>query len=147
MSTSTHKLNELIEILRDGKMFYDEAATKVSDPSLRTMFHEMSATRSSAIADLTKEVRAEGDEAADGGTMIGTLSKVYANALAAITSDKDTTYVNQLEAAEDRLLHAFEGAAEETDSPKVREILSRHAPEVRRMHDQMRSLKHQRNAA
>ena len=147
MTQNSTKLNQLIEILRDGKKFYDDAATKVTDSTLRTLFHDMSTVRGAVIADLSAEVRMEGETPAEGGTMVGGLSKVYADALAALTSDKNTTYVNQLEGAEDRLLHAFEEAAKETESPKVREILARHAPKVRRMHDLMRNQKQQRAAA
>lgn len=141
MSRNTDTLNELIEILRDGRTFYDEAATKVVDPELRTLFHEISTSRAAAIIDLIAEVRSDGEKPATGGTLRGILSQAYANALAAITSDKDTTYVNQLESAEDRLMLAFDVAIEDTDNSRVREILGRHAPEIRRMHAQMRNEK------
>lgn len=147
MTENSTKLNDLIEILRDGKTFYDDASTKVTDPTLRQLFRDMSSVRGAVIADLSAEVRMEGAKPAEGGTMAGGLRKVYADALAALTSDKNTTYVNQLEAAEDRLLHAFEDAMKSTDSPKVAEILSRHSTKVRQMHDLMRSQKQMRNAA
>ncbi len=34
-STIEHRLNDLIEIARDGKSFYEEAATKVRMPNCR----------------------------------------------------------------------------------------------------------------
>lgn len=147
MTDNSAKLNDLIQILRDGKNFYDDAVAKVTDPALKQLFRDMSTVRSAVIGDLSTEVRLEGDTPAAGGTVTGGLRKVYADALAALTSDKDTTYVNQLEAAEDRLLHAFEDVSQSSDSPKVREILSRHAVRVRQMHDLMRNQKHMRNAA
>lgn len=147
MTQNADKLNDLIQILRDGRSFYQDAAGKVTDPALRVLFHDMAATRAAVIVDLAAEVRMEGETPADSGTVTGGLRKVYADALAALTSDKDGTYVNQLEAAEDRLSHAFAEALREADSARVRDILNLHMPKVRHMHDLMRQQKQLRAAA
>lgn len=147
MTHNADKLNELIQILRDGRSFYQDAAAKVENPQLRTLFHDMAASRAAVIDDLASEVRMEGETPAPGGTVGGGLRKVYADVLASLTSDKDTTYVNQLEAAEDRLSHAFTDALQETDNVHVRTILNKHLPKVRQMHDLMRHQKQLRAAA
>jgi uncharacterized protein (TIGR02284 family) len=147
MTQNADKLNDLIQILRDGRSFYQDAAAKVVDPSLRTLFHDMAATRAAVIVDLAAEVRMEGETPADSGTVTGGLRKIYGDVLAAMASDKDSTYVNQLEAAEDRLMHAFTAALNEADIARVTDILNLHMPKIRRMHDLMRQQKQQRAAA
>ena len=56
-------------------------------------------------------------------------------------SDTQAEYVAQLEEFEDRILDEFRDAIEKTDDAGVRAIATRYMPEVRRDHDEMKSLK------
>ncbi len=138
MSTvAVDTLNDLIEILRDGQSFYDAAAPKVDDPTLQALFRDASTIRYALIVDLADEIAAEGREPSASGTLAGSVREAYAQVLAALSSDKNTTFVKQLEAAEDRLLHAFERALGETESSHVRHVLAMHLPKVQKMHNAM----------
>jgi len=143
---AANTLNDLIEILRDGQTFYDDASTKISDPTLKALFRDASTTRYALISDLSAEVKTEGRTPSASGTLAGSVRENYADVLASMSSDKETTYVKQLEAAEDRLLHAFKDALKDTESARVRQILSLHLPKVQKMHDTMRAQKQQRAA-
>ncbi|WP_417660740.1 PA2169 family four-helix-bundle protein [Pseudomonas sp.] len=140
MSTKTAQLNELIEITRDGKRFYEHAITEVKDVRLQTMFRDLSTVKTQIIEALAVKVAANDKTPATGGTMMGKMREVYADARATLSSDEEATYVSQLEEAEDRILHAFEDALEDAE-PDVKALLAVEMPKVRACHDRMRNLK------
>lgn len=142
MSDTTSKLNELIELLHDGENFYTEAATKVKLPAYKNLFQRMATLKRSIAADLAAHVAAQGGTVASGGTVFGSLRKMYADVRASMTSDSESVYVAQLEQTEDRILEAFRDELNDAENLEVRRIAERHYPELKRAHDEMRDLKH-----
>lgn len=136
----TADLNELIEVLNDGKSYYEEAATEVSS-DLAKVFKRMARTKGAIAADLSGKVVSRGGKAASGGTFSGTMRKLYAQARTSLAKEKEAEYVKQLEEFEDRILHAFRESVEQSDDAGVREIARRYLPEVTRDHNDMRALK------
>ena len=53
MNHSNEKLNDLVEIARDGKNFYEHAATKVSDTELKNLFTRLAAIKGDIVLGLT----------------------------------------------------------------------------------------------
>ena len=115
MSNTATQLNELIEITRDGKRFYEHARDEVKSSELKTLFSNMSQAKSNVIIALEKRVAANQETPASGGTLTGKVRQVYADTRAALSSDEEATYIAQLEEAEDRILHAFEDAMQSND--------------------------------
>ena len=146
MSTDTATLNDMIEVLNDGKKFYKEAAGEVKQFELKSLFGRMARTKEAIAGDLKTAVVVTGTKPAEGGSFAGTLRKAYAEARAKLSSDKDYAYVAQLEEFEDRILKVFKDAAEKSDDQGVRAIAKRYMPEVVRDHNEMRTLKHARDA-
>lgn len=144
MSSKTAQLNELIEITRDGKRFYQHAHEEVQDIRLQALFRDMVRAKTEVIDALTVKVAANQSEPASGGTLMGKLRQVYADTRATLAKDEDATYVAQLEEAEDRILHAFEDALESAEND-VRVLLAVEMPKVRACHDRMRALKQEMN--
>tara|TARA_R110000796_G_scaffold47472_2_gene114118 strand:- start:3071 stop:3502 length:432 start_codon:yes stop_codon:yes gene_type:complete len=140
MSDKTSELNELIEITRDGKRFYDHARDEVKDAQLKALFTDMAHAKTEVIAALEGKVAANHEQPASGGTMTGKIRQVYADTRAALSSDEGATYIAQLEEAEDRILHAFEDAMA-SNEPDLRTDLATQMPKVRACHDRMRDLK------
>ena len=119
MNTNTeiqHSLNDLIEIARDGGDFYTEAAGKVENSELSTLFGQMATHKRDIVAGLSADVAATGGEPAEHGTMVGNMAQAYTNVRAAL-GDTDYEYVSQLEEAEDRLLGAFRDTIKDNDTP------------------------------
>lgn len=139
-NNDTGTLNDLIEVLNDGKAFYEEAASKAR-ADLATTFQGMARTKAAIAADLAAHVATLGEKPATGGTFFGSIRKAYAEMRTAIASDQNAEYVSQLEEFEDRILHTFRGAVENSDDPAVRSIAQRYLPDVKRDHDAMRALK------
>lgn len=136
-----HSLNDLIAISRDGQEFYQEAAGKVEDAELATLFRRMAAVKAEIAAALGHTVQATGGKPQQDGTLAGSLRQTYAQVRAAL-GDRRYAYVAELEESEDRLLHAFNETVADADTPvAAREAAQRLLPEVRACHDVMRNRK------
>lgn len=143
MSNKTaNTLNDLISIARDGKEFYEEAAQKVDDAELKTLFARIATTKAQIVGDLSAAVQAAGGKPEDSGTLVGSMQQLYGKIRAAF-GDTEYGYVAELEESEDRLLEAFDEAARDADTPPAaRDVIVRLLPEVRASHDVMRARKH-----
>ncbi|MGO1894029.1 MAG: PA2169 family four-helix-bundle protein [Luteimonas sp.] len=136
-----HSLNDLIEIARDGSEFYTEAASKVDNPELSTLFTQMAGHKREIVDGLTADVAAIGGEPADSGTAAGSMRQGYAKLRAAL-GDKDYAYVAELEELEDRLLEAFKDTVDDSDTPAAAKAAAqKHLPRVVECHDIMRNRK------
>ncbi|WP_070884697.1 ferritin-like domain-containing protein [Pseudomonas argentinensis] len=140
MSHKTEQLNELIAIIRDGQRFYEHAHDEISNEQLKALCRDMAQAKHQIIQALSVKVAANHEEPTDSGTLVGKLRQAYADARATLSSDEETTYVAQLEEAEDRILEAFEDAME-TAQPDVQALLAVEMPKVRACHQRMRELR------
>lgn len=137
----THSLNDLIEIARDGKSFYEEAAQKVDNAELKALFTQIAAVKGAIVNDLGGAVQAAGGTPETSGTMVGSMQQMYGKLRAAL-GDTEYGYVAQLEESEDRLLGAFQETIGDVDTPAVaRDVATRLLPDVRKCHDVMRDRK------
>jgi uncharacterized protein (TIGR02284 family) len=140
MNDKASTLNELIEITRDGETFYRHAAAEVESPELRQLFEEMAQVKSAIIQALALKVAANDAHPAQGRTLFGKLREAYAELRAGAAEEKDATYVAQLEAAEDRILAAYEDALKAADTD-VQALLGIELPKLRACHARMSELK------
>ena len=141
MNHSNHILNDLVSATRDGKSFYELAATKVDSPELKALFTRLAKVKGDIVQGLSNEIRAVGEKPADTGTWTGDFDKLYGE-VRALLGDKNYAYVAQLEESEDRLMKAFDKALNDQEtSPSAHTIITRYLPEVRTCHDIMRSRK------
>lgn len=138
---TTHTLNDLIAIARDGKDFYDEAAQKVEQPELRALFNRIAGVKADIVSQLSGAVRSAGGEPETSGTLVGGMRQLYGKVRAAL-GDTNYGYVAELEESEDRLLKAFDEVLKDKDTPAAaREAAARLLPQVRECHDVMRNRK------
>lgn len=136
-----HSLNDLIEIARDGGEFYTEAAGKVDNAELSTLFNQMAGHKREIVAGLSADVAATGGEPADSGTMGGSMREAYTKLRAAL-GNNDYAYVAELEELEDRLMNAFQETIDDGDTPPAaRAAAQKHMPQVVQCHDTMRDRK------
>ncbi|WP_285309201.1 PA2169 family four-helix-bundle protein [Stenotrophomonas maltophilia] len=146
-STIEHRLNDLIEIARDGKSFYEEAATKVKDAELSALFTRIAGVKARIVAALSDSVAASGGKPAEHGTMVGSMQQFYGKVRAAF-GDTNYGYVAELEESEDRLLGAFKDVLQDNDlPPAVRQEVTQLLPDVQECHNVMRARKHAMKAA
>ena len=88
MNHSNSNLNDLVSIARDGKNFYEHAATKVDDAALKTLFTRIAASKAAIVQGLSAEIRAEGDKPTQSGTLVGEMNKLYGG-IRALVGNKD----------------------------------------------------------
>lgn len=141
-SKTAHTLNDLIEIARDGKDFYTEAATKVKDAELSALFTRIAGVKADIVTRLSSTVRATGEKPAEHGTVVGSMQQFYGKVRATL-GDTQYGYVAELEESEDRLLKAFRDAANDSDTPPAaRQEVTSLLPVVEETHQVMRARKH-----
>jgi uncharacterized protein (TIGR02284 family) len=141
MNHNANVLQELVQLARDGALFYNDAAKEVTDPTLVALFNRMALAKRDLISALGGRLEMIGEETPLNGTFGGALRKTYTEALAMLTSKDGKIYVGQLEQSEDRLLEHFEQAIAESDNDEIRSQLQAHLPAVRACHDEMRRMK------
>jgi uncharacterized protein (TIGR02284 family) len=142
MDDTAAKLKDLIELLHDGEKFYADAAQNVTLVAYAGLFQRMSRTKRAIANELSSQVASFGETAPEGGTVFGSLRKLYTELRAGMSTDSEAVYVAQLEQTEDRIIEAFRSEITTSDNAEVRRIAERYYPEVKRAHDEMRDLKH-----
>lgn len=134
-------INDLIAITRDSAEFYSDAAGKVDNPGLKTLFTDMAHSKNGLIGAMAKDVKNGGGTAADSGTLTGVVRQTYGKVRAALTGS-DYAFVSELEDSEDRLLHAMNGVLHDDDTPAaVKSAVSSYLPKAKQQHDLMRDRK------
>ena len=140
-------LRELIELLDDGRRFYESAAEKVQGTELEALFQRMAHTKAAIAGALNARLRARGESAATDGTLLGHLRQSFAEIRAQLSAAPDATYVEQLERFEDRMRDAFREAAGESADAETRTLAAKYLPDVLRDHSEISALKRQLRAA
>ncbi len=136
-----HSLNDLIEIARDGKEFYTDAAGEVKNAELSALFTRIAGVKSDIVTRLSAAVAAAGGTPAEHGTMVGSMQAMYGKIRAAL-GDTQYGYVAELEESEDRLLEAFNETLSDNDTPAAaRAEVQALLPVVRECHNVMRERK------
>ena len=69
--SNTDVLQELVQIARDSKSFYESASKEVDDPNLRLDFQRMAEIKGELITQLSSQISARGDVPETSGTFAG----------------------------------------------------------------------------
>ena len=141
MEVEAASLNDIIGVLDDGRDFYAVAAQEIAHNDLRELFQRMAQTKEAIVAELRDHVVAHGERPADGGTFRGHVRRAYADLRVRLSSDPEAEYIAQLEAFEDRIVHAFQDVIFDSDDADVRGIVLKYMPTVARDHGDMAALK------
>ena len=142
MDAEAASLNEIIGVLEDGRDFYEDAARHVAHTDTRELFERMAQTKQAIVDELSERVAERGEEPAGHGTMRGSVRRAYAELRVRLSGDPEAEYIAQLEAFEDRIVHAFQDVIFDSDDADVRSIVLKHMPAVARDHTDMAALKH-----
>ncbi len=134
MTHSNEVLNDLMTATRDGKNFYELAASEVADKELSELFTRIAKVKADIAFGLAAEVRAEGDTPVYDGNWNAEITRNYLE-VRAVLGDKDYTYVAQLDLAEADLIEEFDKAlADPRTTPHAREVIAQYLPEIRSCH-------------
>src|SRR6476469_9763551 len=79
------KLNDLIEICKDGQNGFKEAAEGIQDSSLKSTFYEYSQQRSEFVGTLQELVRGLGGDPEQSGSISGAVHRAWIDIKSAVT--------------------------------------------------------------
>jgi uncharacterized protein (TIGR02284 family) len=140
MSSSTDDLRDLLSALRDGVMFYAEAGERAEHAAHRELFAQM-ATDKREAARTVEKLLGPIERPAD-GTWSAKIKEGYTRIRALLSADKDVVFINELEAAEDRVVEHFRRCLCTAVEPNTHRVLERIYPAALAAHQRMREMKH-----
>jgi uncharacterized protein (TIGR02284 family) len=134
------KVSDVIQVLRAGAEFYKDATAEIDHSSLKATLKRMADHKVDTIAQLQPLAVAEQGETETGSSWAVEARKMYTKFASAVSSDKDYTFVNQLEEVEDKVLAALDDALEEEQPASAQIVLRTVRANAQSVHDEMKAL-------
>lgn len=134
-------VSDIIQVLNSGIEFYSDAKKKVEDQHLIQLFDRIINARRTVIEQLQPFAVQEEGEREEGSALSVEARKVYTKVIGAMSSDKDHTYISQLEEVEDKTLEEFRAALKQNQPPQFEAVLRQSMTTMQKCHDEMRALK------
>jgi uncharacterized protein (TIGR02284 family) len=134
-------VHDIIQVLNSGIDFYGDAKEKVDDRQLAQFFDRMLNARRLVKERLQPFAIQEDGEREDGSAFTVEARKVYTKVIGAMSSDKEHTYISQLEEVEDKTLEELKAALKENQPPQFETALRQSLTTMQECHDEMRALK------
>ncbi|WP_213994739.1 PA2169 family four-helix-bundle protein [Arsukibacterium sp.] len=134
-------VHDIIQVLNSGIDFYGDAKEKVDDRQLAQFFDRMLNARRLVKERLQPFAIQEGGKREDGSAFTVEARKVYTKVIGAVSSDKEHTYISQLEEVEDKTLEELKAALKENQPPQFETALRQSLTTMQECHDEMRALK------
>lgn len=134
-------VSDIIQVLNSGIDFYSEAQEKVKDQHLVQFFDRMVNARRTVKEQLQPFAVQEEGKREEGSAFSVEARKVYTKVIGAMSSDKDHTYISQLEEVEDKTLEEFRAALKENQPPQFEAALLQSMATMQECHDEMLALK------
>jgi len=139
MKNSTQILHDLASASRDGKSFYEQAAKKVDDTGLKTLFTRIASVKGDIVQGLATDSRMSVNMHA--GAMAEDFNKVYGEVRPHL-GERNYAYLSKLEESESHLLKTLDKLHNDKDIPAgTRTVINHLVPEVRDCHDLLHARK------
>jgi uncharacterized protein (TIGR02284 family) len=129
--TARAVLNDLIESCRDAARGFQNAATLVTDPSLRTLLLELADERSVFAAELEPHAQRLGGAAAAPGTAAAALHRGWMDVKSVLTSHDDQAVMAEVRRGDAVTVGLFVDAVAGMLPPSIRDVVER---QERRIH-------------
>jgi len=137
----------LIDICKDGRDFYNNAAEKVENDNLKKLFRENGNIREGIIVNLKDYMKNKDDPIKAEGTIGGKTMQFFGQLAAAVSPNTDKAFVTQLEEAEDRSLEEFNKALATSITPELKMRIMGYTKELKHTHYHMKAMKEIMKAA
>lgn len=138
--STVDKVADIIKVLNGGIEFYQDAMNKVESPNVRNMFSRMIDEKRKAVEELQAFAIAEKGDKEKATAFSVDLRNMYTNVLGMFTSDKDHTYIDELEEVEDKVLEVMDEALEEDQPSACAASLRKIRARMQQCHDEMKAL-------
>lgn len=136
-----NKLNDLVQTALDGKAGYEQAAEKVDDASLKTLFTQYAQQRATYATELQGVVRAAGGTPTDHGSAAAGLHRGWIGLKDALTGG-DKPILAECIRGEEHAVKEYKSAMEDGDvSTEAKTVISKQHGEIEQALTHMNSLK------
>jgi len=141
---TTAVLEDLIQTLEDGKKGFEQTADHLetqADRSVTEKMRQFAQQRASFSTELRSLATQHGFTISEEGSLTGTMHRGWMGLKDALTGDDASAVLGAAETGEDHAVSEYEQALERELPTEVRSVIERQATEVRRAHDEVRSLR------
>jgi uncharacterized protein (TIGR02284 family) len=140
-------IEDLIETCKDGQKGYQDAASHVKRPDLKTYFNEQSLERSRFAGELQAELPRLGEpDKKVSGSVSAALHRAWIDTKVSLGAG-DKAILESVEAGEDNAKEAYQKALSGSLPTNVAEIIRSQAASVQKAHDKVRMLRDNAAAA
>jgi uncharacterized protein (TIGR02284 family) len=134
------RLNQLIQICKDGESGFRTCAEAVQDQNLRRLFESYSQQRAELAAELQLEVRRLARDPADTGHMTAAVHRTWIDLKGTLTGTDDAVVIAEAERGEDQAVEAYQDALSSDLPGELRTVVERQFMEIKQAHDHIRLL-------
>jgi uncharacterized protein (TIGR02284 family) len=147
MSGKADAFEDLIEVSRNGRAFYESAINAVSSPQLKALFSEMAQMKAGLVILLSSQTSLHGRQPANDSRFVSSFKELYEQAHVALLETSDTAYIQALEESEDQLLHLLEQAIHDAPELEAQPLVQGQLQKAKLCHDHLLELKLRLNVA
>ncbi len=133
-------LNDLIQVNIDAQKGFEEAAEKIEDMNIASMFREFATQRSNQAAELQTLVLKNSEQPTDSGSFTATAHRAWMN-LRSVLGGGNQAILNEAERGEDHIKAKYEDALKCCEANAVNDVLTRQYAAVKQAHDRVRDLR------
>ncbi|MCF6436284.1 MULTISPECIES: PA2169 family four-helix-bundle protein [Pseudoalteromonas] len=144
MTHPNHDLStvkELIKVLNAGVEFYTQAKKNIDNLILARIFEKNILDKAQAVSELQKFIVADEGKIEDDNALSVELRESYTKVISLISTDKEHTYLSQLEEVEDKVLRKIDRALKQDLPPSCTLALNQIRSVMQANHDEMKGLK------
>jgi uncharacterized protein (TIGR02284 family) len=138
MATQQHgtidALNSLIKVCEDSTRMFETAAETISNELLTTLFSNYAQQRSQFAIALKAEVRREGGEPEQQGTLSGSMHRSWTNIKTALSSQDGQTAIKECARSEEMVMQTYEDVLQQHLPADVINLIKRQHEEITLIH-------------
>ena len=108
MNPETKAIKNVLDICHDGAKGYDRAADEVNNEEFRTIFHRLAQQRKLFIEELKNDMRDQGAELKDHGTVKGYFHRNWLDLKSAFSNKEDATIIEEAIRGEKEALDVYD---------------------------------------
>ena len=135
------KVQDLIQINIDSQKGFAEAADKVKDQKIATLFRQLGGERQTNTTELQQIVNFNGEEPTDDGSFKATVHRAWLDVRAALNGGDAGVILSEAERGEDAIKELYEEVLKEMSGSAVNDVLTRQYAKVKAGHDKVRDLR------
>lgn len=140
MSEVRSTLNDLIETCKDSQEGFHDAAEKLKDPEVHSLFLRFYLQRAEFAGKLQAEVTRLGGEPATSGTTTGAIHRGWIGLKTALAADTDHAIVEEADRGEDAAVKNYIEALHKDLPYDLKTMLSGQLHEIQQTHKTIREL-------